>query len=91
MIVISVDLWNANTGAIENIGRAVIYNDGTGSHERGNYVVEIARRGSSLEHDMKTRTRRFPKTTRKGAVKDHPRLSAPIWTLVRKALEAVGF
>jgi len=56
-----------------------IYNDKTGSLESGNYVAEV-----------------FDDYTKKdiiatGAVKKYPRMTAPVWSLVAKALKAAGF
>lgn len=79
MIVVRVELHSARTGKITEIGRMTITNDGT--HEtpgkRGNYLVRLMRRGS------------VDVIQRSGAVKDHARKSASIWTLVRKALASV--
>jgi len=56
-----------------------IYNDETGSRDIGNYMVDV--------FDDETKT----KVMATGAVKKYPRLTAPVWSLVAKALKAAGF
>lgn len=76
MLVIKIELHSANTGKVTEIGRANIINNGTGTSKRGNYDVEIMRRGTT------------DKVQRRGSVTDYPRLSYTVWELVRRALVA---
>jgi hypothetical protein len=76
MLVVKIELHSAITGKITEIGRANIINNGTGTHKRGNYDVEIMRRGT------------MDKVQRRGSVTDYPRLSYTVWELVRRALVA---
>jgi hypothetical protein len=79
MIVVKVDLHSAITGKRSELARAHIYNDGTSDKPtRGHYEARFLRRGSA----------RIQRMVR---VENHPRLSAPVWTLLRKALEAAGY
>jgi hypothetical protein len=82
MIVVKVELHSAITGKVEEIGRMHVFNKGSKSgstQDRGNYGVHLLRRGNPSV------------VQRYGAVDDHPRLSAPVWQLVLKALKAVGY
>lgn len=76
MIVVKIELHSAITSKVSELGRLEIYNDGTGTKQRGNYGVrKIGKRGRLL-----------------GAarVENHARLSRSIFNLIRKALEALG-
>lgn len=53
-----------------------ISNVGTGSEARGDYRVDIMRRGTSA------------RVQRSGHVSDYPRKSYSVWELVRRALSA---
>lgn len=79
MIVVKIELHSAVTGRMSEIGRLLIMNTGTGSRRAGNYLVQVLRKGSP------------GRVQRSGRVESHPRLSASVWMLVRKALEATGF
>lgn len=79
MILVKVELHSAQTGKVTEIGRLQIANDRSGSKERGNYLVWIFRRGSKA------------RVQRQAQLLDFPRLSAPIWKLLRRALEAAGY
>jgi hypothetical protein len=79
MLVVKIELHSAITGKVTEIGRMHIVNDGTGDVERGNYNVELMRRGTER------------KVQRFGRVTNHARLSYSVWRLVSKALAAVGF
>lgn len=78
MIVVKLELHSALTGQVREIGRAHIFNDGTGTRGTGNYGVRVLRKGTQ-------------RVQREGRVEKHPRLSAPVWSLLRKALEAAGY
>jgi len=79
MIVVKVEIW---PGGVERyakeIGRLLIHNTCYARDaKRGDYGVRLLRRGSL-------------KVVRKTAeVLDHPRLTAEVWNLIRKALEAL--
>jgi len=77
MIVIKIELHSANTGAITEIGRMVVTNDGTCADPKlGNYEVRLMRRGTL-------------KVQRIAQVKNYPRLSLPVWSLVQRALKVL--
>jgi hypothetical protein len=77
MIVVRVELHSAVTGEVTQIGEMFITNDGTGTQTRGNYAVQLMRKGTA-------RVMRF------GRVEAHARLSTSVWKLVKKALESVN-
>jgi len=85
MIVIKIELW---PGGFENhprakeIGRMCIANDGEVTPmdpRRGNYIVNLMRRGTTQ------------RVQRSGRVEDYPRESYSVWELAFRALKAVGF
>lgn len=80
MIVVKVELHSAITGAVTELGHTVIFNDGTGTRARGNYVVEVARKGA--------RTWRPDRPVRRGHVVDYPREAYSVWRLVIRALRS---
>lgn len=83
MLVIKVELHNANTREIKTIGNMIIYNDGMSErNDRGNYKVFVGRKGVS---DF-VRIVRSPMRT--GEVNDYPRLSYNVWRLIIRALMA---
>lgn len=83
MIVVKVELHNANNGEISEIGRAIIFNDGSGTAERGNYGVRIGRKGNTLNAAILSHPQKQAK------VLDYPRQSYTVWELVRRSLNAV--
>lgn len=82
MIVVKVELHSAITGKITEIGRMLIANDGTGSHRLGQYHVRLLKRGSDPEKMNVSKT---------GYVLNHARLSRPVWDLVGRAINVLGF
>lgn len=80
MIVVKIELHSAITGKVEEIGRTVIWNEGTGTAKRGNYGAKVIRRGVMNSHPKAS------DVVRTGAVDDYPRLSYNIWRLVIRAL-----
>jgi len=78
MIVVKVELWPGGYEAkAKEIGRLLIHNTCyERDSPRGDYGVRLLRKGSRL-------------TRRTAEVLNHPRLSADVWNLVRKALEAL--
>lgn len=81
MIVVEVKLLSAITGRETQLGRMVINNDG--DHEehprKGNYSGRVLRKPD------------FHRITRRGEVKDHPRMQQTIWSLVGKMLKNMEY
>lgn len=75
MIVVRIELHSANTGKVSEIGRMNIANTGGGTAARGDYVVNVFRKGSSV-------------VLRRGHVFDYPRQSYNVWRLVCRALKS---
>ena len=92
MLVVRVELWSAITGEKSEIGRMVIDNIG-GSRTRGDYRVRTIRGRSTedLESGMWATLEGRSKPTRESEVRNHARLSEHVWSLVGKALLAVGY
>jgi hypothetical protein len=79
MLIVTVELINANNGERSTLGVAEIYNDGTGDWDTGNYVCKIYHEGEG---------RRVWKA---GAVEGFPRRRLGPWDLLYRALrEVVG-
>ena len=81
MLVVKIEMWpgGRESKAFE-IGRMLIHNTSwTGKQaRRGDYAIRLMRKGS-------------PKAVSRTAdVLDYPRLSYPVWKLVRRALEALN-
>jgi hypothetical protein len=76
MLVVKIELHSAITGKVSEIGRMHIINNGHGTHERGEYDVEIMRKETT------------DKVQRRGMVRDYPRQAYTVWELVRRALVA---
>jgi hypothetical protein len=85
MIVVKVELHSAITGEVLELGRTVIYNDGTGSSLYGNYICRAYRQGYNLEDGLSAHV------VKEGTVKNYPRYDNPIWNLVAKALKAMKY
>jgi len=79
MIVVRVELHSAVTGRVTTIGLMRLVNDGTGTPWIGNYDVQIMRHGSAGRPRKANR------------VEGHRRRALPIWTLIRKALDALKY
>lgn len=77
MIIVKIELHSALTGEVTEIGRMRVANTGEGTKERGEYLVKVMRRGT------------IDVVRALGVVSNHPRLSASVWSLVRKAIESV--
>lgn len=75
MLIVKIELHSARTGKVTEIGRMHISNRGTGTPKRGNYRVEVMRKGS------KTRVQR------EGEVNNYPRQSYSVWELVKRSIE----
>lgn len=80
MLVIKIELWpGGDKSRCQELGRMTITNQGsTATATRGNYTIRLMRKGTET-------------TVQKTAeVLDYPRLSYPVWVLVKRALEALG-
>ncbi len=83
MLVIKVELHNANKGgAVSELGRLVIANVG-GDKVFGDYKVALGEGGRDPHAILNA-------PQKAGQVHDHPRLSASVWVLVAKALRSCG-
>lgn len=103
MIVIKVELWPHGRGgaAIREIGRMVIFNDGTANdphNRRGNYGVKLMRRGTAdkvqkegaVEPGSSIALFEQFETLRTASVHDYARLAYPVWTLIGRAIKNLG-
>ena len=82
MLVVKIELHSAITGKTTTLCQAVIYNDGSGSKNIGNYKVLIGGKGQALHALLK-------KPWRRGAVTKFPRAQRNAWYLLQEALAAV--
>ena len=83
MIVVKVELWDAQSGRVRELFRMTLANDGTLTEgNRGNYDVKLYRRGWAG-----TRTEAPP--LRRGRVVDFPRKSYHTGRLILRALKSV--
>jgi len=78
MIVVKIELWpHGNESKAREIGRCNIWNDGTGTKERGNYKAELKHAGIYYGKEGNWKT---------GGVKDHRRNLSP-YHLVYSAIK----
>ncbi len=85
MIIVSVLLISANDGSVQELARAEIVNDGTGTQDRRHYDVRTLRgRG-------KPYLERSAPTQRKGRVENWPSERRHVWDLVVCALHAMKY
>lgn len=78
MIVIKIELWPLGFESQKReIGRMHITNKGTNTGNRGDYRVDLMRRGTT------------DKVLRTGDVDNFPRKSNSVWKLVLKSLRTV--
>lgn len=78
MVVVKIELWPlGNEKHKREIGRAKIWNDGTGDRNTGNYEAELSHSGLFYNKD---------KTWKKSKVKNHPRMHSP-YSLVYHAFK----
>jgi hypothetical protein len=81
MLVIKVELWPyGDSDERVTLATGAIVNDGTGTATKGNYKAVFA------EGD-KDPLALYVDSYTKGMVWHHPRMTAPVWSLVMKALE----
>lgn len=96
MLVVRVELHSAITGEVSTLATAVIDNVG-GTKHRGDYRARVYKKGiwerfqSFLQPRPAWELVRTAKPLREGFVSNHPRLSQPVWSLVRKALESMNY
>lgn len=77
MIVVKVELWPLGFESKKReLGRMHISNQGSGSAKRGDYKVQVMRKGTKGT------------VQREGEVKNYPRLSYNVWRLVTRALKS---
>jgi hypothetical protein len=79
VIVVRIELWSRESGQVTEIARMSLANDGTGTDTRCHYD------GQSFKKPD------FRETARTGRVIDHFRHVLPVWTLVRRMLESMGY
>lgn len=84
MLIIEVKLLSAITHKETTLARMEVYNDGTGTATRGNYVVTTMRGRDAEELSER-------KIQRRGKVLNYPRKSLHVWNLVARALEVAGY
>lgn len=86
MLVVTVTLDSARTGLKTNLAKLLIINDGTGSHESGNYDVRVGRKGR-----LRTDAGVYHHPQRRARVENYPRNSKHVLNLVARALMAAGY
>lgn len=85
MLVVKVELHSAITGDVSEVGRLIIANDGKSFDPAvGHYNVRLGRKGAN-------NARILLNPQRAGRVEGHARESSSVWSLVAKALTAIGF
>jgi hypothetical protein len=84
MIVVRVELHSAVSGQVQELARAIIANDGTGTPETGHYIATTLRGRSA-----KQLSRLQPQ--RSAHVRDWPRQRLHVWNLVVEALIRMGY
>lgn len=83
MLVLKLELHNANNGRVHEIGRVVIANDDSGTDLIGNYDVK-QRDGEPNNAAI------WSKPHREGRVDGYPR-SNNAWSLAARAIAVLGF
>jgi len=89
MLVVRVELHSAVTGKVTEIARMLLFNDGTGTRDTGNYKGKVVR-GDTEEH-MAPAVIYQRKSLREGEVKDYPRLKLHVWNLVTRMLTSMKY
>lgn len=85
MLVIKIELHSAIDHRVEEIGRAYIANDGTGTTKKSSYDVAICRKGIiGIPENLGG----FEAPARTGRVLDYPRTSYNVWRLISRAVLA---
>jgi hypothetical protein len=93
MLVVRVELHSAVTGKTTEIARALIYNDGGGDSDHGNYKAFTfkGRDGVAWTREHIHKALNAKKTLRDGVVMNYPRKSLHVWNLVYRALKGMGY
>lgn len=88
MLVIKVELWSHGFKEhAQTLARMDIINDGTGSNDIGNYVVQLWRKGSkSIDDGIIYSNEEDKRIVNRSTVKGHKRQTYGVWHLVMKAL-----
>jgi hypothetical protein len=89
MLVIRVELHSAVTGKITEIARMLLWNDGTGDLNTGNYQGKAVQGSTKGPMDPAVIYKR--KALRTGEVKDYPRLNLHVWNLVVRMLNNMQY
>lgn len=85
MIVIPLQMWQFGFEDRQwSLGTIVIYNDGTGTRHRGNYVCKVYGDKANFRDPR-------VKPLREGKLQDWPRNSRPIFELVIAGLNACNY
>ena len=79
MIRVTVEMIPGGVGEPKLLGRTLIWNVG-GDAKRGEYQVAVGRKGALETRQI------FQKPTRRGRVRNYPRLSYNVWRLVARSL-----
>lgn len=90
MLVVRVELHSAITGDVTTLATALIDNVG-GTELRGDYRARAYAKGTWEKFKSGWDFVRKAKPIRSGTVENHPRITAPVWSLVRKSLESMGY
>ncbi len=89
MIVVTIQLWpGGNRHDASELGRMYIANDGTGTHEHGNYQVAVCKKGAQAVPFPMNPSLSGKRATRYGRVESYPRERLPIWHLMLRAIKA---
>jgi hypothetical protein len=79
MIVVKLEMWPfGDESKAYPLGRTYIWNKGSGTQERGDYGVAVAKKGGV--------DRMNP--LRSGTIENYPRLSYSVWRLIIRALKS---
>lgn len=90
MLKVTVDLISARDGHTETLGQAIIYNDATGTQQRGNYHALFSRRGGFKRPQSPTSAADQRNVWRSTDVQDYPRERYNVWYLLAEALKNAG-
>lgn len=95
MLVVRVELHSAVTGNVTEIGRMVIANVG-GTQQVRDYKVHGADGAlidlTDVPITMETLKKpHFGQPVRTGSIEGHKRLKLPVWSLVAKCLNKLGY
>lgn len=87
MLVVDMELWSAVTGEQMSLGLIIIDNISTYNNGRtADYRVRAWAKGTTIKH-----IKNGKKPMRESKVLSHPRQSKPVWNLLMKALDQMGY